>query len=602
MPTHSYGRVVPRRIGGAIAVLMATSVTTVHAQQPPAPPASAQQVPAQPAPAQPAPGDATVTPEAAKKEAQERFEKGIELLKQEAWAAALAEFMRSRELYPTRAATNNAAIALRKLQRFDESLDMFETFLRDFPNTPAGERALAQRAVEELRALVGTVEITGGEPGSSVVVSGQDRGEYPLVKPLRVAAGAHVIKLFKEGYEPFEGRVDVAGGQTSRVVAKMQKLTASGRLKVAEQTGRTLDVVVDNVSVGRTPWEGLVSVGTHSVTLRGEGKVGTQPAVAPVKSGEVSTLTLRAEDLESAMRVDPVPAGADVSIDSVPVGRGVWLGRLRTGEHQVYISADGFLPSTRKVNLERGGREIVRVSLDRNPDAAVWRKPPKVTADVDLAFAMVPNFAGTPADCSSGCSRSLGLGGLALAHGVYEFGSGFGIGIELGYLLARQSTTGRATELQPNGGLPMRTGTVDDDVRLSSFLGGVSAGYHTGETIPVLFRLGAGIMAGQVRDERSGSFTARSGSGFDAYPVADFESATYFYFDPQVRVGARVTQKMELSAGVQALVMLAVSQPKWNDKLELAASTDGIGTYKADPLLGQVFVLLAPTVSARYEF
>ena len=54
---------------------------------------------------------------AEKVRAKEHFKRGLRLLREEAWAPALAEFLQSRELFPTRVATNNAAVALRKLQR-----------------------------------------------------------------------------------------------------------------------------------------------------------------------------------------------------------------------------------------------------------------------------------------------------------------------------------------------------------------------------------------------------------------------------------------------------------------------------------------------------
>ncbi len=45
------------------------------------------------------------------------FREGRRAGAESAWAAALAEFLLSRDLYPTRSATNNAATVLRRLQR-----------------------------------------------------------------------------------------------------------------------------------------------------------------------------------------------------------------------------------------------------------------------------------------------------------------------------------------------------------------------------------------------------------------------------------------------------------------------------------------------------
>jgi hypothetical protein len=48
--------------------------------------------------------------------------------------------------------------------------------------------------------------------------------------------------------------------------------------------------------------------------------------------------------------------------------------------------------------------------------------------------------------------------------------------------------------------------------------------------------------------------------------------------------------------------MIALSQPKWDKAIELDTSTDGIGTYPADSLMGGFVLMLAPGVSLRYDF
>src|SRR5215207_2939765 len=51
-----------------------------------------------------------------KEQAKARFLRGLELIQNENWDAALAEFLASRELYPTKVALKNAAISLRQLK------------------------------------------------------------------------------------------------------------------------------------------------------------------------------------------------------------------------------------------------------------------------------------------------------------------------------------------------------------------------------------------------------------------------------------------------------------------------------------------------------
>lgn len=594
-------------LGGTLLVLLAGRG---WAQSPPAPPAAAPAAP-------PPEGAPPVADESKKADAKAHFTKGLTLLREEAWAPALAEFLASREMYPTFSATNNAARALHKLQRYDESLDLYETALREFPNAGAAERTFAQRAVAELRERVGTIEITGAEPGAAIVVSGQNRGEYPSITPLRVSVGTHLVRLFKEGYEPFEARVDVAGGQMQRVPAKLQALKTSGRLKVTERSGRTLEVFVDGTSMGQTPWEGTLSVGNHAVYLRGRGRDGTQPAAAAVKAQQVTALTLKAEELDANLRVDPTPQGATVAIDGVPVGNGLWFGPLKSGAHRVEVVTDGFLPAVKDIKLERGGREILTVKLERNPDSPLWRKPSRWTVDFDAGVAVVPSFGGKVAgDCTGTCASSPGLGGLGFFHAGYQLGSGFGFGLSAGYLLAVQSVSGRTTDLVPystNGKPPPQSGTADDSLRMNAFLGGANLFYRLGDKVPVMFRLGAGALVGQLRDERSGKFKTSQGNAYNVDPAVTLTTAKYIYINPGVKVGVRLGDHVDLSIGAQMLVLIALSQATWNQSIEVNAGprptkadptpkTDGAGTYRGDSIMGSVVLGVVPAASLRYDF
>jgi hypothetical protein len=546
-------------------------------------------------------GPAPVTQET-KEKARFHFRKGIKLLNEEAWAPALAEFLRSRELYATRVATNNAAVSLRKLQRYDEALDMYETLLRDFEVKPS-QRAAAQKEIAELRGLVGTLDIVGAEPGAQIVISSADRGQYPPVKPIRVPAGKHVVRIYKEGFEPYQTTVDVAGGQIVSVEASMPQLKESGRLRVAERTGRIVNVLLDGVVVGKTPWEGRLGVGDHTVQLRGEGKLGSQPAKAVVKPEDLTTLTLLAEDLNAQLRIDPTPPGAIISVDGVDVGSGVWLGRLKSGPHKIEARLDGFLSKEQSVRLGTGKRELLAIELERDEDAPMWRKPSKWMFDVNGGLVVMPTLGGDLDDsCDSDCTPGVGLGALALFHAGYELGSGLGFGVELGYVVTAQSYDNRPANLNPNGLSEGNPGRVTDDLRMQGFLAGAAIGYHIGEDYPVLLRLGAGVMVGEVRDERIGDFANRDGTTYRSFGVADFQGATYFYLDPGIKAGVRFAENWELSGSVQALMLIALSQPTFDNTIPVAASNDGIGTYSDEAVMGSFIIGVVPGANLRYHF
>src|SRR5262249_1345481 len=157
-------------------------------------------------------------------------------------------------------------------------------------------------------------------------------------------------------------------GQRVVLDVRVTALAKSGRLAVSETTGKVVDVLVDNAVVGKTPWQGVLPPGDHTVILRGEGSLGTQPVNAPVVVDRTTPLTLAVEELSATLRVVPQPAGASVAVDRVTVGRGMWEGRVRAGKHVVEIAADGFLPTTREIAIDAGKRQVVEATLSRDPN------------------------------------------------------------------------------------------------------------------------------------------------------------------------------------------------------------------------------------------
>ncbi|MBK8939722.1 MAG: PEGA domain-containing protein [Polyangiaceae bacterium] len=571
----------------------------------PAPPPPAPAAPT-PAPAQPPGSDEEEKgPDPANKpEAEERFRKGLKLLQEEAWTAALAEFVRSRELYPTRTATNNAAVCLRKLKRFDESLDMYETLLREYPNMPPDRKDAALKEVVELRQLVGTLDITGAEPGATIVVDGKTRAEFPIIDPLRVSAGTHSIRVIKQGFTAFESSVEVAGGQTVVVAAKMPALVASGTLRVTEKSGKAMDVVLDGAVVGVTPWEGTIATGDHVIQLLGDADLGTQPSAAPIKKDEVTQLTLEAVPLESGIIVKVTPAAASVRIDSVAVGRGIWDGRVRSGAHIVDVVADGYFPKRQEISVDKGERLELNVALERDEDADAWRVPSKFVLDLSGGVALTPSFGGdVSSTCGDGCSQKVGVGGVIVLNGAYELGNGFGFGLSAGVMQASQSVEGRATTLNPQG-LDGLEGSANDELRLRGIIAGAHAAYRYGERFPLRFRLSAGALIAQARSVRAGSFDTRSRGDFAAPELLSDQTTAFVFIGPEATIGYRIADMFELAAGLQGMILVAPDPPKWagDDNPAVNAPGDGLSSYSAEESTMGTMVFAVPMIAARASF
>ncbi|WP_437947406.1 PEGA domain-containing protein [Sorangium sp. So ce296] len=574
---------------------------------------AATAAPAEPAlpaaePALPAAEPALPAVLSAREMAVDHFAKARAFYDRREWSRALAEYLAARQLYASWAATSGAAVCLKQLGRHDEALEMFEELLRTFsPRLPAAAKEAAQLQLDELRQLVGILEVDGAEPGALIAIDGRHRGEAPLPGPLRLTSGSHWVRVFKEGFEPFEQRIEVAGDRLVRVRARLRPLARMGRLRVMEKEGRPLAVVVDGTVMATAPWEGLLAPGEHTVELRGAGRLGSPPVQVAVEVDRTVPLTLSAEELAASLRVEPVPVNATVAIDGVTVGRGVWEGRLRAGAHRVEVAAPGFLPESRRVVLARDQIEVASVTLDRDPSSPFWRRPARPARFVVEAVTgavLVPSFGGGVAGaCIRGCEAPLGTGGSAVLQAGYELGMGLGLGVTAGYFTASQRVHGRNTEVTPVG-LPPNQGTVDDRLALRAVLLGGWLGFASplGERVQLHFRLGAGTIAGALLDERTnGAFRTGDGASYELAPFVQKHPAFFFHVTPEARIGLPVSRQLQLTAGIAFPVLVDLRRPAWDTSQAVPAGADGRGTFAKERLAGAVLLTVAPGIGVRYE-
>jgi hypothetical protein len=559
-----------------------------------------------------------VADDTARNEARTRFERGLTLYRDGAYDAALAEFLRSRELYPTRAATQNAGSALRRLGRFDEALDMFDRLLSEFPNLSEADRKAAEAERFELTLRVGTLEVHSAEAGATVVVDGKERGQTPTATT-RVSAGSHAVRVYKEGFLPYETRVEVAGRQKIAVEARLGALTRAGRLAVTEDHGAKADVVIDDVAVGKTPWEGTLPVGPHTLALRGDGDLGSQPTPVEVRLGQVTRVVLYVEPLRCRLRVEPTPPSASIAVDAVEVGHGVWQGKLRCGAHSVDVSAPGFLIAHRAVPLAEGEPGIVRESLEQDPDSPMWKakNPPRVLLEATLGALAGSSLGGDlNAGCTGACRAALSLGFVATVRAGYQLPLGLGFSVEAGYFSVRQGIAGRAAQVVPMGLMP-DTGTANDALTLSGPVLGAIISYvrdvDLGASLVLGGALGASVLIGSATDARSGTFATGPippGVMYDT-PLSTERTATRaIIVEPEVKVGYRIAKRWVVEAGLRVPVVLLLADIPWNDQTPVSAGVCpdqdtnrcmGFGVYGHQNVFGRSSVLVSPLVGVRAE-
>jgi hypothetical protein len=527
-------------------------------------------------------------------EARRHFELGVAHFDRQEWQAALVEFLSSRELAPTRGNTKNAAICLRKVGRFDESLDMFEALLRDFPDLSPADRELAQREIAELLASVGTLEIRDVPPGARVTIDGVDRGTTPLPGPVRLAAGSHTVRIMKDGFMPFETRIDLAGKRAEILRPRLAMLTQAGRLRITEKNGRDVELIVDGSRVGTAPWDGALSPGVHSVWLRGEGTLGTPPAEVVIELGKQIALELVAVPLDSELEVSVEPSSADILVDGILAGRGAWKGRLGTGRHEIDVKLGGYVPFTQALTLAKGERRILPVVLE--PTARRARIELELDAGIPVGLLWGGDLM---SQCAAPCTSSLPIGVYAQAHATYRFAVGVGVGIHAGYLRMWTNLEHRAESMTVvSTPLP---GTADDHLRIAGLMAGAEADYTVGRHWPLTLRVAAGALIGAVTDERTGTFVDSDGASYETSHTLH-PRATYFYLGPEVRIGHRIGDHLDVSVGAKTLFFAALTRPSWDGEELINAGENDVGVFAPAPLTGDLVIAVLPGISARYVF
>jgi hypothetical protein len=221
-----------------------------------------------------------------------------------------------------------------------------------------------------------------------------------------------------------------------------------------------------------------------------------------------------------------------------------------------------------------------------------------------------PTLGGSVLDsCTGSCNKGWATGGLAAIHGGYQLSSGLSFWLQGGFLSVSQSVEARSVRLLPRG-IPAFDGVASDHLRLSGALLGASAGLSRGQAVRLRVRLAAGAFIGSASDERKASGTTPPDHDVPDVSVdfaeTESPSAKYLFVAPEVRVGLRLSQHWELSAGIGAWVLLGISDVDWQDG-NPPSYPDTLGQILFNPdgtkqsILGRSIVFLAPELALKWD-
>lgn len=197
------------------------------------------------------------TPDAdAKVQASAHFRRGVELFKEEAYRASLAEFQRAYDIAPDYRLLFNIAQAKLELHDYLGAADCYERYLKEGRSeVPAARRAEVEESLAALRERVARVDVVVNRPDAEVFLDDVKVGRSPLTEALRVNVGGHRI-MARTAYGATDTEIiDVAGGDRVSVSLELAPPTSAAPAVAATR--------------GKKPWNGAEKAAVASWSLGG---------------------------------------------------------------------------------------------------------------------------------------------------------------------------------------------------------------------------------------------------------------------------------------------------------------------------------------------
>jgi len=155
---------------------------------------------------------------AVKQEAAERFERGVQLFKEQAFRAALVEFQRTYDLAPDYRLLYNLGRTKYYLQDYLGAAQNFESYLaQGGSDIPPDRRAQVEETLASLRSRVGRLSITVSREGAELFVDDVKVGTSPLASLVLTNVGRHRVSARAPDGSVSAEFVDVAGGDIADV-------------------------------------------------------------------------------------------------------------------------------------------------------------------------------------------------------------------------------------------------------------------------------------------------------------------------------------------------------------------------------------------------
>jgi hypothetical protein len=540
-----------------------------------------------------APAPVVTTPKDAKAaaaEAKQHLERAAAALKAGNRGEAIRAFQASNEAQRSDKALLGLAGAYFEGNQLGEAYRTYSDVLTTYgAKLPPKDKKLAETRLAELRTRTGDLSIRVNEVGAQVLVDEVVIGTTPISPLLRVAVGKHRVQVAKEGFAPFDAGSEVKANDRTVVEVTLERESRMARLSVKEKTGQSLRVMVDNIDVGATPWQGEVEPGRHEVSGRSQ-TLSAPPQTIEVAKGKTAEVELVAAASSARLEVRTSDGIGEVSIDGkVSPTPGSFAGEVAPGAHLVVVTRPGYDRFEKRIELAERQTVAEMVTLKQTgvsvteANAEEARSYRGIYGGVALAGAFVPGGSGNELEfrCTQlgaeSCETPSPVGGGLMGFVGYSWNP---VGLELvlaglGDVASQKATmTGKVgPNVNPALGKPAREETF-----LFVRAGGSAAIRARVQIQTEAFRvaLAGGFGASYKVLNMTRDVEATDGSGLRSVP---YVQTGVTYFSPAVTgdlsVQLRVSSTMAIALGTSLWIENAGSDVRApGDSTQVLASSN----------------------------